>query len=62
MLGGEVAFPSFYWPFRLFFDSRVFELLDSRIEVDSDCCVLMSMQDNFVWGLIGIYGPSDDTL
>ena len=20
------------------------------------------MQDNFVWGLIGIYGPNDDTL
>ena len=30
--------------------------------VYSFCCLLRSVQDNFVWGLIGISGPNDDTL
>ena len=36
--------------------------MDSRTGVYSVCCLLRSVQDNFVWGLIGIYGPNDDTL
>jgi len=43
-------------------DPEAFEHLDSRTGVYSVCCLLRSMQDNFVWGLIGIYGPNDDTL
>jgi len=32
------------------------------VGVYSICCILRSLQDNFVWGLIGIYGPNDDAL
>ena len=43
-------------------DSEAFELLDSRTRVYFVCYLLRSVQGNFVWGLIGIYGPNDDTL
>jgi len=26
------------------------------------CCKLKLLNDNFVWGLIGVYGPNDDNL
>ena len=43
-------------------DPETLELLDSRIGVYFVCCLLRSVQDNFVWGLIGVYGPNNDTL
>ena len=46
----------------IIFDFQVFELVDYRIGVYFSCCNLRSMQDNFVYGFIGIYGPNEDTL
>ena len=38
------------------------ELVGSKIEIYAICYKLKSLEDNFVWGLIGIYGPNDDNL
>ena len=46
----------------LFFISKFLNLWITRIGVYSISCMLRSMQDNFVWGLIGIFGPNDDML
>jgi len=43
-------------------DTQLVELVDSRVRVYSVCCILRSIEDNFIWGLIGIYGPNDDAL
>jgi len=36
------------------------ELGDSRIWSFSVCCKFKSLEDNFEWGLIGVYRPNDD--
>ena len=41
-------------------DPEVLELGDSRIGSFSVCCKFRSLEDNFEWGLIGVYGPNDD--
>ena len=41
-------------------DPQVVELGDSRIGSFSICCKFKSLEDNFEWGLIGVYGPNDD--
>jgi len=38
------------------------ELIDSTIGSFSLCCKFKSLDDNFVWGLIGVYGPNEDNL
>jgi len=41
-------------------DPQVLELGDSRIGSFSVYCKFKSLEDNFVRGLIGVYGPNDD--
>ena len=41
-------------------DPQVLEPGDSRIGSFSVCCRFKSLEDNFEWGLIGVYGPNDD--
>ena len=41
-------------------DPQVLELGESRIGSFSVCCRFKSLEDNFEWGLIGVYGPNDD--
>ena len=43
-------------------DPETLELLDGRTGDYSVCCLLRSVHDNFIWGLIGVYGPNNDTL
>jgi len=43
-------------------DPLILELLDSRIRSFSVCCKFKSLEDDFEWGLIGVYGPNDDHL
>ena len=38
------------------------ELVYSRIGSFSMCCKFKSLDDNFVWGLIRVYGPNDDNV
>jgi len=38
------------------------ELVDSKIKSFSVCCRFKSLHGNFVWGLIGVYGPNDDNV
>jgi len=38
-------------------DPQVWELGDSCIGLFSVCCRFKSLEDNFEWGLIGVYGP-----
>ena len=38
------------------------ELINSGVGLFSVRYKLRSMQDNFVWGLIGIYGPKEESL
>ena len=38
------------------------KLGESRIGSFSVCCRFKSMEDNFEWGLIGVYGPNDDNM
>ena len=40
-------------------DPQVLELCESRIGSFSVYCRFKSMEDNFEWGLIGVYGPND---
>ena len=37
---------------------QVLELGDSRIWSLYICCKFKSLEDNFEWGLIGVYGPN----
>ena len=41
-------------------DPQTLKLRDSRTRSFSMCCKFKSLQDNFVWGLIGVDGPNDD--
>ena len=45
-------------------DPQVLELGESRIGSFSVCCTctFKSLEDNFEWGLIGVYGANDDYL
>jgi len=43
-------------------DPQILELVDSCIGSFSVCCKFKSLEDNFEWGLIGVYGPNDDHL
>ena len=44
----------------IIWDPRVLELVDSRIGSFCVSCKFKSLQYNFVWGLIRVYGPNDD--
>ena len=41
-------------------DPQTFELLDSRVGSFFVCCKFKSLQDNFVWDLIGVCGPNGE--
>jgi len=41
-------------------DPQVWELDDSRIGSFSVCSRFKSLESNFEWGLIEVYGPNDD--
>jgi len=41
-------------------DPQVLELAESRIGLFSVCCKFKTLEDNFEWDLIGVYGPNDD--
>ena len=43
-------------------DPHALELIDSRIVSFSVYCEFNSLDDNFVWGLICVYGPNDENL
>ena len=43
-------------------DSRVSKLVDSKIWTYTYDCKFKFLEDNFVWGIIGVYGPNDDNL
>ena len=38
------------------------ELVDSKVGTYAVCIKLKSLKYDFVWGLIGVYGPNDDSL
>ena len=38
------------------------ELVDSKVGTYAVCIKFKSSKDDFVWGLIGVYGPNDDNL
>ena len=38
------------------------ELIDSKVGTYAICGKFKSLNDDFVWGLIGVYGPNDDNL
>ena len=40
-------------------DPQVLELGNSHIDSFSICYKFKSLEDNFEWGLIGVYGPND---
>jgi len=46
----------------ILWDPQILELLDSCIRSFSLCCKFKLLEDNFEWGLIGVYGPNDDHL
>jgi len=46
----------------ILWDPQILELVDSGIGSFSICCKFKSLEDNFEWGLIGVYGPNDDHL
>ena len=46
----------------IIWDPQVLERVDSHIGTFSVCCKLKSLSDNFVWGLLGVYGPNGDNL
>ena len=41
-------------------DPQVLEIEDSRVGCFSVCCKFKTLQDTFVLGLAGVYGPNDD--
>ena len=43
-------------------DPQILELADSCIRSFSVCWKFKAFEDNFEWGLIGVYGPNDDHL
>ena len=43
-------------------DDQVLELIDSKVRTYAICGKFKSMNDDFVCGLIGVYGPNDDNL
>jgi len=43
-------------------DPHVLELVESRIGSFSVCYKFKSLHDNFVWGLIGVYGHNNDNV
>ena len=43
-------------------DAQVLGLVGSKIRTYVVCCKLKFLKDNFVWGVIGVYGPNDDIL
>jgi len=46
----------------ILWNPKILELVDSRIGSFSVSCKFKSLEDNFEWGLIGVYGPNDDHL
>jgi len=46
----------------ILWEPLILKLVDSRIGSFSVCCKFKSLEDNFEWGLIGVYGPNDDHL
>uniref|UniRef100_A0A7C8YQP7 Endonuclease/exonuclease/phosphatase domain-containing protein n=1 Tax=Opuntia streptacantha TaxID=393608 RepID=A0A7C8YQP7_OPUST len=43
-------------------DDQVLELVDSKVGTYAICGKFKSLNDDFLWGLIGVYGPNDDNL
>jgi len=46
----------------ILWDPQILEFVDCCIGSFSACCKFKSLEDNFEWGLIGVYGPNDDHL
>ena len=46
----------------IIWDAQVLELVGSKIWAYAVYCKLKPFKDNFLWGLIGVYGPNDDNL
>jgi len=46
----------------IIWDAQVLELIDSKIGTYAVCGKFKSLKDDFVWGLIAVYGPNDDNL
>jgi len=43
-------------------DDQALELIDSKVGTYAICGKFKSLNDDFVWGLIGVYGPNYDNL
>jgi len=43
-------------------DDQIVELVDSKVGTYAVCIKFKPLLDDFVWGLIGVYGPNDDNL
>jgi len=46
----------------IIWDAQALELIDSKVGTYAICGKFKSLKDDFVWGLIGVYGPKDDNL
>ena len=46
----------------IIWDDQVLELIDSKVETYAICGKFKSLKDDFVWRLIGVYGPNDNNL
>ena len=46
----------------IIWDDQTLELINSKVGTYAICDKFKSLNDDFVWGLIGVYGPNDDNL
>ena len=44
----------------IIWDDQALELIDYKMETYAICGKFKSLNDDFVWGLIYLYGPNDD--
>ena len=46
----------------IIWDDQTLELIDSKVGTYAICGKFKSLNDDFAWGRIGVYGPNDDNL
>jgi len=46
----------------IIWDDQALELIDSKVGMYAICGKFKSLNDDFVWGLIGVYGSNNDNL